>query len=180
MKTARGIARRYVRPLFDAALEKGALEQVGSDLATLDQALREHLDLYTFLNNPSADRRAKKNVAGQVFQDAYPFTLNFIKLTLDKNRPGILSVAHQLFQEMLDRHRGITPGSVTTAIALDSGGQAQISRRLKQFYGGDLRLEYLVDPAILGGILVRVGNQVIDGTVKGRLAGLKTAIAGKT
>ena len=172
-----GLARRYVKPLFDAALEKGALERVGADLATLDQALRENPELRVFFNNPSADRRAKKKVAGQVFQGAYPYTLNFINVVLDKNRPGILSVAHRLFQEFLNQHNGVTPGSVTTAVPLDLAGQAQIARRLEQFYAGKLQLDFKVDSAILGGVLVRVGNQVIDGTVRGRFIALRKSMA---
>ena len=173
-----GLARRYVKPLFEVALTKGAMAQVGDDLAQLDRALQQFPELRAFFNNPSADRRAKRQAAEEIFRGASPWTLNFIRVVLDKNRPGILSEAHRLFQQLRDEQQGITPGSVTTAIPLDEAAKQRLTARLEGQFG-KLRLEFAVDPGIIAGVLVRVGNQVIDGTVRGRLARLRAALAGE-
>jgi len=173
-----GLARRYVQPLFEVAREKDRLEQVQSELALLDRCLSESPELRGFLSNPSIERRAKWGVAQQIFTGATPYTLNFMRVVIDKNRTRVLDVACRLFDEMLNLHRGVTPGVVETAVPLDETAFAEVRSNLERRFGGELELEQRVEPTLLGGLRVRVGNTVIDGSVRGSLNRLKQAIAG--
>lgn len=173
-----GLARRYVQPLFEVALEKGELEGIYNDVALLDRTLKESPDLWNFLANPSIGRQAKKTLVEKIFADCCIYTLNFLKVVIDKNRPEVLRAAYHIFTGMLNVHRGVIPGVVESAVPLDDADLSYIKRILESRFESRLELKQRVDPVLLGGVRVRIGNTVIDGSVKGRLERLKTALIG--
>ncbi|MCF7810731.1 F0F1 ATP synthase subunit delta [bacterium] len=171
-----GIARRYVEPLFEVAVEKGIEDRVAEDLKSFDNTVNENPDLKKFLFNPSLERKAKRSVIDKLFKDASEYTLNFLRVVIDKNRPEILLSAHSLFIDFLNKHQGITPGSIVTAVPLEADALKKVKDRLEKRFNCALALECTVDPTLVGGILVRVGNTVLDGTIKGRLHRLKSTM----
>jgi len=172
------LARRYVQPLFEVAQEKGELERIASDLAALDQALHESAELKEFLANPSIQRKVKWILIEKVFAEASLFTLNFMRVVIDKNRPEVLGATYRLFTDMLNIHRGIAPGVVETAVPLDDAAFDNVKRTLETRFGCKLELERKIERNLLGGMRVRIGNNVIDGSVRGKLEDLKSALSG--
>lgn len=173
-----GLAGRYVKPLFDVAWEKGEVERISDDLAALDEALRKSPDLRGLLNDPSVARSAKRSVVESVFRDASPFALNFIRVVIDKNRTEILDVAYPIFRDLIDESRGVMTGVVETAVPLDEATFEKVKTGLESRFASRLELERRVVPDLIGGLRVRVGNTVIDGSVKGRLTKLQGELAG--
>jgi len=171
------LARRYVQPLFEVAQEKNELERIAGDLAALDQALQESAELKGFLSDPSIGRKAKRTLVEKVFAEASSYTLNFMRVVIDKNRPEILGMSYRLFTDMLNIHRGVALGVVETAVPLDDTAFNKVRKMLEARFGCKLELERKIDPGLLGGLRVRVGNNVIDGSVRGRLEGLKAALS---
>jgi len=167
------IARRYVEPLFEVALERNQLDRIAEELAALDQAINVSQDLRKYIFDPSIERHVKKSVMEQIFAGASDYTLNFIKLVIEKNRPEILSMAYRLYINLLNDHRGITPGEVETAVPLDDVTFDGIRKDLEARFNTKLHLERKVDSDLLGGMRVRIGNMVIDGSVRGRLVQLR-------
>lgn len=172
------LARRYVEPLFEVALEKDQLDLIAGDLAGLDEALKASVDLRRFLTNPSIDRRAKKTVTHKIFDGVSEYTMNFMKLVIEKNRPEIFLVSSQLYQSLLNEHRGVTPGVVESATPLDDATFEKVRRELETRFKTKLHLERRVEKDLVGGMRVRVGNTVIDGSVKSQLARLKVSLMG--
>jgi F-type H+-transporting ATPase subunit delta len=171
-----GIARRYVEPLFEVAIEKGIEDRIAEDLKLFDNTVSENPDLKKFLFNPSLERKAKRSAIEKLFTEASEYTLNFLRVVIDKNRPEILLSAYSLYTGFLNKHRGITTGSIVTAVPLEEEALEQIRSNLEKRFNYTLSLECTVDPTLIGGILVRVGNTVIDGTIKNRLQRLKSTM----
>ena len=170
------LARRYVEPLFEVALEKDQLDRIAEDLSGLDEALKASADLRRFLTNPSIERHVKKTVIQKVFDGVSQYTMNFMKLVIEKNRTEILLHARQLYMNLLNAQRGMTPGVVETATPLDDATFERVRKELEVRFQTKLELERKVAKDLLGGMRVRVGNTVIDGSVQGRLARLRESL----
>ncbi len=174
-----GLARRYVKPLFDVANENNKLDKIAKDLEVIDQTLHESEDLRGFLFDPSVERQAKRNVLEKLFAKFTPFTLNFLRVVVDKNRPLVFDQAYPLFSEMLNDHRGITTGVVETAQPLDKKSFKKVKESLEKRFAKQLDLSQIVNPDLIGGMKVRIGNMVLDGSVRRRLTKLKKVMAGE-
>jgi len=176
---SRRLARRYVQPLYDVGSEKDLLDQIANDLELVDKTLQESDDLRGFLYDPSIERQAKKDVLEKLFADISPYSLNFLRVIVDKNRSLVFDQAYPLFREMLNEHRGITTGAIETATPLDDASYRKVIENLEKRFDKKLELEQIVTPDLIGGIKVRIGNVVLDGSVRGQLAKLKKVMAGE-
>jgi len=173
------LAKRYVQPLFEVARDANVLDQVAADLQGLDSALSGSTDLRVFLASPTALRATKRSVLEAVLAGASPFTINFVRLVVNKNRTEILHLASRIYADLLNIHRGIIPGSVETAVAMDDAAFGLLEKAVAERFHAKVVLSRKVDPGLIAGVRVRVGNRVVDATVKGQLEKLRTALAGE-
>jgi len=173
------LARRYVLPLFELSRDAGTLDRTAVDLQVLDDALTGSPDLVLFLSSPTVERAVKKSAVEQIFKDLSPLTLQFLRVVVTKNRTEILHITHRIFTDLVNAYRGIVPGSVETASPLDDASFAQLQKVTSEKFGVKVELTRSVDPALLGGIRVRVGNKVVDASVRGRLEKLRTTLKGE-
>jgi len=171
-----GLARRYVQPLFEVARDAGALDRVADEMKALDEALNASPDLRGFLASPTVERSVKRAALDKLFAGASQHTLNFLRLVVNKNRSEILILAGRIFSDLLNAHRGITPGLVETAVPLDESVYASLESAAARRVGGKLQIKRRVDPALIGGVRIRVGNRVVDASVRGRLEKLRALI----
>lgn len=174
-----GLARRYIQPLFDVAQEKGELEKITSDLAQLDEILAQSTELRGLLADPSVERSTKRSVVEEIFKDASMYTLNFMRLVIDKNRTGLFRIAYRIFRELIDKSEGITTGQVESAIPLSDEVFEKVKTGLESRFNYKLELERVVIPELIAGLRVRIGNLVIDGSLHGRLERLRSILAGE-
>ncbi len=166
-------------PLFEVARDKNLLDKVSGDLRHLNETLQSSEELRTFVDSPTIARSVKREVLGTLFKDASEFTLNFMRVAVDKKRSVIFLISSKLFDEMLSRHRGETHGSVQSAEALDDASFATIEKAVSSRFGTKVVLTRSIDKSLVGGVRVQVGNQVIDASIKGRLEKLKGVLAGE-
>jgi F-type H+-transporting ATPase subunit delta len=173
------VAKRYARALVEAAASPGELERVGGDLRALSDLFRDHRDLRVFLANPSVSRR----VAGDVIADVVaalrlcPLTTAFLRIVLDAGRLAGLEGILRAFERLADDRLGRVRALVTTAAPLDADAQAALRRRLGEVTGKDVYLDIRQDPALLGGVVARIGSRVFDGSLKTQLARLRDEMA---
>ncbi|MCS7003274.1 MAG: ATP synthase F1 subunit delta, partial [Dehalococcoidia bacterium] len=138
----------------------------------------EQDDLRAALESVRMPFDVKTMIIQQVFPDVDPLARNFLALLVQRNRLGILPEIIDLYAAMLDDERGIARASVTTAVELAPDEAQQVARRLEELTGKTIRLETSVDPAILGGVIVRIGDKLIDGSTRTRLNMLRQRLAG--
>jgi F-type H+-transporting ATPase subunit delta len=176
------VARRYARALFSLGRENGMLAVYAETLRAIAE-LFEHpdLDILDALTNPLYPLHVRQQVMEDIAQTAGADALlnAFLHLLVEKKRTAVLpELAHQM-QEMLDLENNICHAQVTSALELDSSLLAKIQAKLEELTGNTVLLETRVDPSIIGGIVAKVGDLVLDGSIRTQLHGLKESIKGR-
>lgn len=170
-------ARRYAQAAFELALEKGELEQWLDDLTLLADAVsnREFID---FLSQPRVTAEAKVRVVREALGDSVgPLALNLMSLLATRDIAHILGAITDQFQELLDSHRGIERAEVVSAVELSDDERAGVSQMLSTMTGSDVRLTARVDANILGGMIVRIGDRVMDGSARSKFQAMRRELA---
>jgi F-type H+-transporting ATPase subunit delta len=174
------VARRYAKALFALAKKAGkkAPAEYGKDLEAFAAVLEASPDLLRVFANPVIAAEDKKAVLAGVVDKLglKPNVVNFLSLLADKERlPIILEVA-AYYRSLLDESEGVLRGQLVTAYALAEPRQDQIKTKLEKQSGKKLVLSFAVDPAILGGVLLKVGDKVLDASLRAQLEILKEQI----
>lgn len=174
MKTSK-VARRYAKALIALTDERGDAEQVRGQLAKLDQTLASISGALDFLSNPTVAVEPRKASLEQllVASDAGVTTGNLARLLLDKGRFSELSAIRAEFESMLDARSGKATADVTSAAPLSTGDLERLRVALHRLLHKDVAVTTAVDPSLIGGLVVRVGNRVYDASVSNHLARLR-------
>lgn len=168
------VARRYAEALFAAALAADRVESVQRDLAMLRELVRSTPPLLAAMSNPLIPAERKESILEQLFAHRIePVSLRFLHLLVRKQRIGILPLVHDLYVEMANEHRGVLPALVSTAMPLADEEEQALADRLTAMTGKQVVLHIEVQPSLIGGLRVRVGDTVLDGTVVGYLRQLR-------
>lgn len=170
--SARSAARRYASVLFDVVQSKGDLAKAEGDLNGFVALVRGHRELETVLSNPAIAAQKKRDLVDQLLAAA-PDTSQEVKRLLlmlaERDRLASVGDVAAAFTGRLMAHRKIMHAQVVTASALPDGQRAALAQALSKAAGADVRLEESVDPAIVGGIVARVGSVVYDASITRQL-----------
>ena len=174
------LAGRYALALFELAREAKALDSVAASLATLKAALAESTDLKALTQSPLIGREAAAKaitaVAASLKLD--DLTTKTLGVLAHNRRLGQLSKVIRDYGTLLSAHKGETRAEVTSAFPLSKTQVTALSKQLKSRTGRDMALDLTVDPAIMGGLVVKMGSQMIDGSLRTRLNSLAQAMKG--
>ena len=169
-------ARRYAQALFAIAQEKGTTEAWLTDLRELSDILEEPT-VSTYMSTPRVQTEDKLGVVAQVAEGRDPMIANLVGLLVSRQGVGLLGRVADEYGELLNVMLGRVRAQVTTATPLSAAQQKRLSDSLGASLQKDVLLETNEDPEIIGGVLVRVGDQIIDGSVRTKLAALKQQLA---
>ena len=174
------LAGRYAIALFELARGEKQLEAVAASLAALSRTLAESAELRALTTSPLIGRdeagRAVAAAAGAM--DLDPITSNFLGVLARNRRLAQLPGVIRAFNTLAARHRGEIKAEITSAHPLDDGQVDAIRQNLRTRYGSDIAVDLHVDPAILGGLVVKIGSQRIDGSIRTKLNNLAQAMKG--
>ncbi|MBI3909923.1 MAG: ATP synthase F1 subunit delta [Armatimonadetes bacterium] len=171
------VVRRYVQALFDVALRQDLVDQVESDLAAVDALLHQAPRLMRILRAPTIARARKRALLGGVFGvRVTALTLRFMQLLVEKRRETVLEDARAEFRRLAYAHRNLLPVEVTTAIPLAEADREALRRALERRTAKRVELHERVDESILGGVTVRLGDTILDGSVRAHLEQLRTRL----
>ena len=174
------VARRYAKALFAVAQKggDGDLDAYGKDLAGLANVLDTVPEALRFFKNPTFDAAEKKAVLGDLLAklSAKPTVKNFCDLLADKDRLPVLPAVAEVYKKMLEDAQGVVAGSLVTAVELPEARQNQIKDELTKKAGKTLKLDFVVDAGILGGVVLKVGDKVLDASLRAQLQILKEQI----
>ena len=174
------LARRYAGAVFEAAKSAGAIDKVESDLGLVTYSLQTMPRLREALSHPLIPAARKKEIAAEVFGGKVEgVTLDFLNLLIDKRREEIIEHVEREYVQLANECRGIVVAVASSAVPLTPEERAGLRAKLEQFTGKKVELRAEEDPGLIGGLLVRIGDTVIDGSVKGYLASLKHRLLGK-
>lgn len=173
---ASGAAKRYVQAVVELAREQGSFDAWQRDLGTLRAAVSDPT-VQSFLENPSIQASDKDKVLDSVLGEASQEARNLAHMLVARGRTGIIQDLADLFDEAVLAEKGIALVDVTTAEELDAAGQDVVREQLGRLLGKNVQLRLHVDPAIIGGVVAKTGDRVIDGSVVNQLRRLRARLA---
>jgi len=171
------IATVYARSLFEVAREQGKLEDVREQLGQVADAISEERSLTTFFFSPYFSTEEKKDGLHKAVTDGDPIVVNFLELLVEKHRMPELFRIRRAFDALWQEENKKLPVQITSAIELDRQVVDGIAAKIAEQTGRDVQLTTTVDPDVLGGLVVRVGNTVLDASVQRRLERLRKELA---
>ena len=175
---ASSAAKRYAQAVFSLAKERDTLDAWQSDLAILSNVVADDR-VAAYLTNPSVPAERKiAAVESTLDTNVQPETRNLAKILIERDRMALVPEIQEIFADQLRAERGIAVAQVTSAERLTPDEQELVREKLEAMTGKRIELAMKIDPDIIGGIIVRIGDQVIDGSVRNKLERLRSRLAG--
>jgi ATP synthase F1 delta subunit len=171
------IAAVYARSLFEVAQEQNKLDTVREQIGAFADALDETRELQVFFFSPYFSTPEKQDGLGRAVTDADDTVVNFLKLLIENHRMPVIFRVRREFDRLWLQENKRLPVTVTSAIPLDDATVKHIGDRIAEQTNLKVDLSSNVDPEILGGIVVRVGNSVLDASIRARLEKLRKQVA---
>ena len=171
------IAAVYARSLFEVAQEQGKLDTIREELGQFADALDGNRELQVFFFSPYFSTIEKKDGLDRAVSDADPILVNFLKLLIENHRMPVIFRVRRVVDELWRKENKLLPVTVTSAVELDQATVSQIGDRISEQTGRKVELSAIVEPDILGGLVVRVGNSILDASIRNRLEQLRKQVA---
>lgn len=167
------VAGRYSAALYELAEQSNMIDQIEEELKAINQVMQENTDLQKILYHPQITAAAKKELLDQLFKGKISdLALNFIALLVDRRRETFFGDIAAEFIAQANAARNVVEARVTTVVDLKDREKSNIDQLLAKLTGKKVQVSYATDPSLLGGVLIRIGDKVIDGTIKAKLAAL--------
>lgn len=175
------LARRYAKALFAVGKENDAYEAFNDTLQAVAELYTSQKEVADALTNPLYPVDVREKVMAGIIESAGidKIPANFFNLLVEKKRAEILPEIAEQFRAMVDEEKNISHGTVISAVELSDELQAKVQAALEKLTGKKVELSTSVDPTLIGGIVAKVGDLVLDGSIKSQLAGLKDSITGR-
>ncbi|GBD00319.1 ATP synthase subunit delta [bacterium HR18] len=175
------VARRYARALFEEARAQALAPAIDADLQQLSELLTASRELARIFESPVIPRDKKQKILERLLAGrVHPLTWRFLMLLIAKEREHLLPDVVRAYQVLQDEAQGIVEAHVRTAFPLDEAGAAPLQERLERLTGKRVRLRLTYDPGLIGGLVVRIGDTVYDGSVRHQLAILRERLRRNT
>ncbi len=171
------IARVYARSLFEVAQEGEKLDVVREQLGEFADALEETRELAVFFFSPYFSTAEKKDGLASGVEDADPVVQNFLELLIEKHRMPAVFRLRREFDRLWEDENKLLGVQITSAVELEAATVEQIGREIGEQTGRKVNLVASVDPDVLGGIVLRVGNSILDASIRTRLESLRKQVA---
>ena len=171
------LAQVYGRSLFEVAKEQSKLDLLREQLGQFADALKDNRELELFFFSPYFSTKEKQDALGRILDGADALFVNFLELLIEKHRMPVIFRIRDAYEQMWEEENRMLPVEITSAIELDQATTESLGRRIGERAGRKVRLAAHVDPDILGGIVLRVGNSILDASIRNRLEQLRRHVA---
>jgi F-type H+-transporting ATPase subunit delta len=171
------LAEVYARSLFEVAREQGKLDELREQLGQFADALDQNRELAVFFFSPYFSTQEKQEALGRALEGADPAFANFLTLLIENHRMPVIFRIRQRYEKLWEEENRTLPVEITSAIELDAATTESLGRTIGERAGRKVTLAARVDPDIIGGIVVRVGNSILDASIRTRLEQLRRQVA---
>ena len=171
------VSEVYARALFEVAVEHDKLDEIHEQLGQFADAMNDNRDLSTFFFSPYFSADEKKAALKSAVEGAEPAFMNFLEALVERHRMPVIFRIRARFEQLWEEERKLIPVEVTSAIELDKATISSIGDRIGEQTKRTVELSSKVDPNILGGIVLRVGNVILDASIRNRLEQLRKQVA---
>ena len=170
------IAQVYARSLFQVAREQDKLDVVRDELGQVSEILEENHDMRLFFFSPYFSTEEKREGLRSTIEGADPVTMNLLDVLVENHRLPVVPRIRREYERLWRDANDLLPVTVTSAVELDDAVVARIGEEIGRQTGRKVELTRTVDPSIVGGFIVRVGNSILDSSIKNRLENLRKQI----
>lgn len=170
------VAKRYAKALFEVAQEKGIVDQVREELKGIVDTLHADADFSKFLLHPNINASDKLSVVGNVFANVSDTVSSVIHVLVNNGREAQIEELYQYYVQIANAATGSADAVVTTPQPLTEAEAAQVAAQFGQMIGKQIRITNVVDPSLLGGLSVRIGDRLYDGSLSSKLAKLEKSL----
>jgi F-type H+-transporting ATPase subunit delta len=171
------IAEVYARALFQVAEEHDLLDEIHDELGQFADALNDNRELAVFFFSPYFSTDEKKEALQRIIDGGDPQFMNFLEALVERHRMPAIFRIRARYEQMWDEVKKLLPVEVTSAVELDDSVVKSIGERIGEQTGNEIELTTVVDPDVLGGIVLRVGNFVLDASIRNSLEQLRKQVA---
>ncbi len=172
------VAKRYARAAFEIARDRGTLDEWASDLALLATVMADPR-ASAFLSDTRVALSERHRFLENTLEGVDPLVLNLARLLVAKGRVAIAPQVAEAYENLVDEHRGVAHAEVLTAVPLSDDEKRAVEEKLSELTGSKVIARLEVQPEIVGGLLARVGDRLIDGSTRGRLLALRRSLVGQ-
>ncbi len=168
------ISTTYATALYDVCVEENKVDEFMNEVGFINETLKNNAEFFEILRTPRINVNEKKKIIDDIFgNNVNKEIVNFIKILIDKRRIGyIIDIANE-FERMVCEYKGIVKAKAYSSICLNSEQIKKLEKKLSEQSGKTVEIENIVDKSLLGGIMIKFNDVVIDGTLKGKLEGLE-------
>jgi ATP synthase F1 delta subunit len=171
------IAEVYARSLFEVAQDQGQLDEIHEQIDEFADVLSENRELQVFFFSPYFSSGEKKDGVAKVIEGGNEYFVRFLELLAEKHRLPVLFRIRREFDSLWAKEQKLLAVSVTSAVDLDEETVKGIGKKIEEQTGNKVELTAHVDPDLIGGLVIRVGNMVLDASVRNRLERLRRQVA---
>ena len=171
------VAEVYARALFEVALDQEKLDEIHEQLGQFADAVDQNRDLATFFFSPYFSSEEKKDALGRAVDGADPAFMNFLQALVERHRMPVIFRIRTRFEQLWQEERKLLPVQITSAITLDEAMVRGIGDQIGEQVGRTVELSSSVDAELIGGVVLRVGNVVLDASIRNRLEQLRKQVA---
>ena len=178
--SVQAVARRYASALTDVVLTRNEAREVQDELKIWDEMLQSNPNLREVFANPTVALDKKRAVLNRLIEISKPrpTTANFLKVLLQNQRLTELGEINRKFAQVLDERAGVVAATVTTARPIAEAAYEQLRGTLSSLTGKQVRIDFITDPELIGGVVTRIGSTVYDGSVRNQLQQVKEKMIG--
>ncbi len=171
------LASKYATAIFEIAKEEKNLDGYDKDLGKVHSDVFAIPEAVKFFQNPLVPQQAKKDLLKRALdKEVSPTVMNFLMLLVDKKRIGVFNEIYDIFTSLKNKEQGVLIADVTTAFPLTKKQQDALIKKLMSLTGRKIKIRPHKDASILGGLILKIGDKLIDGSAAGRLRALQTAM----
>lgn len=167
------VSKTYSEAIFEVALEEGRLAELQQDFEFVGSALKSHPEFFEIIKTPKINITEKKAVLQETFGGHISQTLlNFLKIIIDKNRGTDILDIKRDFDARVDEHHGVVKATVESVVPLTENQLADLTKKMVAMTGKKVDVTTVINPELLGGLVIKLGDRIIDGSVKFKLQGM--------
>jgi F-type H+-transporting ATPase subunit delta len=170
-------AIRYAKAIFEMAQQAGTAQQVGEDMAVIASTINGNNELNDFINSPTISADIKESALKEIFANTQSITQGLFHLLHENKRFAILHNIASQYKQQYDVANGIEEATVTTAVEITPELEAKVLAKIKEFSDKKITLKNVVDPSIIGGFIIRIGDKQYNASVANRLLTLKRELS---
>ncbi|MBI4850350.1 MAG: F0F1 ATP synthase subunit delta [Acidobacteria bacterium] len=173
------VSNRYGRALVDVVLSKGTQAEIKSEVSTFASMFDECKDLKEVFSNPTVSQQQQKKLLDSLIERTKPnaITANFLQLLLQNYRLQYLPEISKAFSRILDERLNIITANITTATSVSEDQKQLLKDQLHKLTGKEVRLNFSIDPTIIGGVVTQIGSQIYDGSIRNHLEQLRAKLS---